>query len=117
MLRSSSGNLRGEKPPRLGNKGSLKNEYRSVKAEKAPILRNVIRQPTCRPIILPKGIPNIIATEDPVTTILKATERNRSGTIRTAIGDTIDQKIACVHATPTRDSTNIVKLVDKKDVT
>ena len=82
-----------------------------------PILKKVILHPTCKPITLPKGMPNIIATDDPVTTKPKAAERNLSGTIRTAMGDTTDQNMACVQATPMRDNNSIWKLVDKKDVT
>lgn len=84
---SSSGSFFTENLPRLGSLGSLKAAYTKVIAEKIPMLKNVIRHPTCRPIILPKGIPNIIATDEPVTTMLSAIERYLSGTMRTAIGE------------------------------
>ena len=72
--------------------------YRNTANEKIPIDKNVIRQPTCSPIIRPRGIPRIIATEVPVTIILSAKGRWFWGTRLTAKGETIDQKIECVHA-------------------
>ena len=68
------------------------------------MLKKVMRQPTCRPMMRPRGMPNIMATEEPVTTMLKATERYLSGTMRTAMGEMTDQNTACVHATPMRES-------------
>ena len=49
----------------------------------------------------------MIAIELPVTIIPSASERNFSGTNRTAIGEAIDQKTECAHATPIRDAISI----------
>ena len=57
----------------------------------------------------------MIAIELPVTIIPRASERNFSGTNRTAIGEAIDQKTACAHATPIRDAISIPKLPEKAD--
>ena len=104
---SKAGNFLGENPPRLGTLGKRHAIYISVKAEKMPMLIKVIRHPTCKPIILPKGMPKIIATDEPVTTILKAMERYLSGTMRTAMGEITDQNTACAQATPIREHINM----------
>jgi len=45
----------------------------------------------------------MMASEEPVTTVPNASERHLSGTTRTAMGATIDQKMEWVQATPMRD--------------
>ena len=69
-----------------------------------PTQRNVVLHPMLNPIRRPNGSPKIIAMEVPVTIILRASGREWSGTILTARGETIDQKIACVQATPIREA-------------
>ena len=65
--------------------------------------KNVILQPTYRPMILPIGSPNIMATDVPVTIMLRARDENVSGTILTARGETMDQNMEWAHATPILD--------------
>ena len=45
-----------------------------------------------------------MATDEPVTTMLSASALCFSGAMRTAMGATIDQNMACVQATPMRDA-------------
>ena len=44
----------------------------------------------------------MVATEEPVTTMPRASEVNLSGTRRTAMGDAMDQKTECATATMMR---------------
>ena len=78
-----------------------------MRAEIAPMRRNVALQPTIRPTARPNGSPTIIATDEPVMIKLNATERFPSGATRTANGVTIDQNIACAQATPILDAISI----------
>ena len=62
------------------------------------------------------GRPRIMAIDVPVTIMLRASCRCSGGAMRTAMGDTIDQNTACVHATPKRLAMSMVKLVDENDM-
>ena len=77
------------------------------------MLRNVILQPTLSPMTRPSGRPRIIAIDDPVTIILRAMGLWLSGTILTAMIDTIDQKIEWAQATPILEIISIPKDVDR----
>ena len=100
---NSAGSFLTEKRPRLGVLGNTGMRYSMRTNENMPIHRNVMRHPMYRPIIRPMGSPNIIATEVPTTIMLNAVFLNFSGTVRTAKGDTIDQKMECAQATPILD--------------
>ena len=53
------------------------------------------------------SVPEGIATDDPVATTPSAIARRSGGTVRTAIGETMDQNMACAHATPIRESMSV----------
>lgn len=55
-------------------------------------------------MILPIGNPKIMATDVPVTIMLNAVDLYFFGTVLTASGETMDQNMECVHATPILDS-------------
>lgn len=88
----------------LGIFGSATARNMKIIAETAAMMRKVVRQPTMRPIARPSGRPTIIATDEPVIIRLNANERLPSGATRTASGVTMDQNMACAHATPTLDN-------------
>ena len=71
--------------------------------------KKVSRHPRFRPMTRPSGSPRIIATDEPVTIILKAKGLWLSGTIRTAMIDTIDQKMEWEQATPILEAISIPK--------
>ena len=81
------------------------------------MLRNVILQPTLSPMTRPSGRPRIIAIDEPVTIMLKAMDLWLSGTIRTAMIDTIDQKIEWAQATPILENISIPNDTERKDIT
>ena len=69
--------------------------------------RNVLRHPAKSPMNRPKGSPKIIAIEVPVTTMPMAVDWYLGGTMRTATGAAMDQKIEWVQATPIRAARSI----------
>ena len=101
------GRLCSEKLPLLGTFGRQNIRYIAVMRANIPTPRNVDLHPILNPIRRPNGNPKIIATEVPVTIILRARGLECSGTILTASGETIDQKMACVQATPMREAMSI----------
>lgn len=114
---SSSGSLRKEN---LLSSGSLRRVTASranTSTATAAIIRKVVLQPTYRPTVLPSGSPTIIANDEPDTIRLRAVALLPSGAILTASGVTIDQNIACEHATPMRESISMLKLVETPDST
>ncbi len=102
MLLSSVGSLRTENFPSLGNDGKVTAMNASANAATQATLRNVIRHPSNRPTARPNGKPTIMATALPVAMVLKAMALCPSGTILTAMGDTMLQKMEWQHATPMR---------------
>ena len=52
----------------------------------------------------PTGMPNTMAMDEPVATMLRARARWRVGTMRAAMGVTIDQNTEWAHATPMREA-------------
>ncbi len=77
------------------------------------MLRNVSRHPRLSPMTRPSGSPRIIATEVPVTIMLRAKALWLFGTILTAMIDTIDQKIEWAHATPILEAISIPNEVER----
>ena len=63
-----------------------------------------MRHPMNSPTILPSGSPTIMAMQVPVTIMLRARCRQRSGTTLTASGEAMDQKTEWAHATPMRET-------------
>ena len=67
-----------------------------------PMVRNVMRQPSIRPIMRPMGMPNTMAMDAPEHTMLRAKGRLRSLTMRAAMGETMLQNTEWANATPIR---------------
>ena len=86
-------------------------------AEIMAMHKNVVLQPTYRPIIRPKGRPTTMATEVAATIIPKPKDFFPSGAIFTARGDAMDQKIACAQATPILEVISVANPVETVDKT
>ena len=114
---SSAGSLRSVKLLVPGFLRSVSASTQKISAAAAAMIRKVVRQPTYRPTVLPSGSPTIIANDEPETIRPRAVELLPSGAILTARGVTIDQNIACEHATPMRESISMLKLVETPDST
>ena len=93
LLYNKIGNFFTENFPRLSSLGNTIAINTNIDAAITPKQKKVIRHPIYRPITRPSGKHITIATEEPVAIVLNPSARLPLGTIRTARGDAIDQKM------------------------
>ena len=89
--------------PSLSTFGKMMAMMVKTASASAAMHMNVALQPSSRPIVLPRGIPIIIATDVPAVMMLSAVLLCPSGAMRTARGVAMDQNTAWEQATPRRD--------------
>ena len=107
LLESMRGSLDTVNGSPAGILGNTTARYTKTAAVMRATTRNAERQPSASPTTRPSGMPTMVATDEPVTTMPSASEVNFSGTRRTAMGEAIDQNTAWPIATTMRPATSI----------
>ena len=107
LLRNRSGSFLSVNVPGFSSLGNTSTSRASAMMETIAMTTNVILHPRASPMILPSGRPTIMATDVPVATALMASFCRWAGTMRTASGVAMDQKIEWATATPIREAMSI----------